>query len=60
MFTVIGDGKELLRSKLLRPGQKETLRLDLAGIQQLELRADGGEGHNRNSWAIWADAEVEK
>ena len=57
---LLGDGKELYRSKLLRPGQKETLRLEIANIQQLELHADGGEGHNRSSWAIWADPVVEK
>ncbi len=60
VFRVLGDGKEIFRSKILRPGQKETLSLDLPGIQQLELHADGGEGHNRNSWAIWADPEVRR
>ncbi len=60
VFTVLGDGKELFRSKILRPGEKETLRLDIPNIRQLELHADGGEGHNHNSWAIWADPVVEK
>ncbi len=60
VFTVTGDGKELFRSKMLRVGEKETLHLDLADVQQLELHADGGEGHNHNSWAIWADPVVEK
>lgn len=60
VFTVIGDGKELYRSPLLRAGQKEDLSLDIAGIQQLELRAQGGEGHNHNSWAIWCDPLVER
>ena len=60
VFTVLGDGKEIFRSKILRPGQKDTLRLEIPGIQQLELHAVGGEGHNHNSWAIWADPVVEK
>ncbi len=60
IFRVSGDGKELFRSKLLRPGQMETVRLPIPGIEQLELHAEGGEGHNHNSWAIWADPVVEK
>ena len=60
VFTVLGDGKEIFRSKILRPGEKEKLRVEIPGIQTLELHAEGGEGHNRNSWAIWADPLVEK
>jgi len=60
IFTVLGDGKELYRSQLLRVGQRETIRLNLAGVQKLELRAQGGEGHNHNSWAIWADPLVQR
>lgn len=48
------------RSKILRPGQKETLQLKISDVQKLELRATGGEGHNHNSWAIWADPLLEK
>ncbi|HZJ15060.1 MAG TPA: NPCBM/NEW2 domain-containing protein [Chthoniobacteraceae bacterium] len=60
IFRVIGDGKELFRSNVLRPGQRETVRVEIPGIQQLELHAKGGEGHNHNSWAIWADPVLEK
>lgn len=60
IFRIMGDGKELFRSKLLRPGQTQTLRVSIAGIQRLELHAAGGEGHNHNSWAIWADPSVER
>ncbi len=60
IFRVVGDGKELYRSKTLRPGRKETLRLDISGVRQLELQTQGGEGHNHNSWAIWADPMVER
>jgi hypothetical protein len=60
VFIVLGDGKELFRSRILRPGQKETLHLDIPGVEQLELRTEGGEGHNHNSWAIWADPLVQR
>lgn len=60
IFTILGDGKEIFRSKILRPGQKESVRLEIQNVQALDLRAEGGEGHNHNSWAIWADPLVEK
>ncbi|MES2476493.1 MAG: NPCBM/NEW2 domain-containing protein [Verrucomicrobiota bacterium] len=60
VFTVVGDGKEIYRSKVLRPGKREVLRLDISGVRQLELRVKGGEGHPHNCWAIWADPLVER
>jgi hypothetical protein len=60
VFRVVGDGKELYRSKIMRPGQKESVRVEIPGVQQLELHAEGGEGHNHNSWAIWVDPLLEK
>jgi hypothetical protein len=55
VFTVRGDGRELYRSPLLRPGTREEISVNIAGVKNLELLADGGEGHNFNSWAIWAE-----
>jgi hypothetical protein len=60
IFRVVGDGKELYRSKIMRPGQKESFRVEIPGVQQLELHAEGGEGHTHNAWAIWADPLLEK
>jgi hypothetical protein len=60
VFSVVGDGRELFRSKILRAGQKDTIHIDITNVQQLELHADGGEGHTHNSWAIWADPVVDK
>ncbi len=60
VFTVVGDGKELGRSKILRVGEKEALRVELGGVKELELRVDGGEGHTSNSWAVWVDPVVGK
>jgi hypothetical protein len=44
----------------MRPGQKESFRVEIPGVQQLELHAEGGEGHTHNAWAIWADPLLEK
>ena len=60
IFGVIGDGKELFRSQVLRPGQRESPRIEIPGIQLLELHAEGGEGHNHNSWVVLADPALEK
>ncbi len=60
VFIVLGDGRELRRSRALRVGQREDLVADVAGVRRLELRTEGAEGHNRNSWAIWVEPEVSR
>jgi hypothetical protein len=54
IFVVRGDGKELYRSPILRAGVQKEIDLDISGIKELELLADGAEGHNHNCWSIWA------
>lgn len=58
VFTVRGDGRELYRSPMLRVGARAEVKIDVAGVGQLELLAEGGEGHAHNSWAIWAAPAV--
>lgn len=60
IFTVRGDGRELYRSKLLRVGQIAGVKVGVSRVQTLELLTEGGEGHNHNSWAIWAEPKVER
>jgi hypothetical protein len=60
VFTVRGDGRELYRSRMLRVGEQENVKLDIRQVKQLELLTDGGEGHNHNSWAIWVDPKVQR
>lgn len=52
-FTIIGDGKELYRSPALRVGEQNRIDISIENINKIELRAEGTEGHNHNSWAIW-------
>ncbi len=59
-FTIIGDGKVLYQSKALWESQQETINMNITNIKTLELKADGTEGHNHNSWAIWVNPVVEK
>jgi hypothetical protein len=60
LFIVLGDGRELYRSQTLRAGKKESLSVDISSVKQLELRAEGAEGHNHNSWAIWVEPRVRR
>jgi len=54
-FTLIGDGKLLYESPVLRVGQQRRMEISIENISKLELRSEGTEGHNFNSWAIWAN-----
>lgn len=57
---VRGDGRELYRSRVLRVGASAAVKVSVAGMRQLELIAEGGEGHVHNSWAIWAEPELRR
>ena len=56
----MGDGKELYRSPILHVGNREDVQVDVSEVKILELLTTGGEGHNHNSWAIWADPKVSR
>jgi hypothetical protein len=60
VFTVRGDGRELYRSRILRVGAQEAVQVNISHVQELELLTEGGEGHNHNSWAIWAEPKVQR
>jgi len=59
-FTVIGDGNVLYESAALRTTQKESVKVDISKVRILELQANGTEGHNFNSWAIWVNPLIER
>ncbi len=58
VFRVLGDGKDLYRSPVLRVGNRAEVRVGVADVKKLELTAEGGEGHNHNAWSIWAEPAV--
>jgi hypothetical protein len=60
IFRVVGDGKELYRSPVLKAGAREAVKVRVEGMKQLELIAEGGEGNNHGSWAIWAAPAVSR
>ena len=60
IFKVLGDGKLLFESSILRVNQKDELKIDVSNIKVLELQTAGGEGHANNSWAIWVDPVLKR
>jgi hypothetical protein len=59
-FTIFGDGEILYKSPALRFNQKKMVEIDITNVELLELKTEGTEGHNYNSWAIWANPLIEK
>lgn len=60
IFTIRGDGRELYRSSVMRVGTRNTVNVDVSGVRQLELLAEGDGGNSDNSWAIWADPLLQR
>ena len=59
-FIVRGDGRELYRSVTLRVNASARVKLDVSGINELELVTEPGETHHHNSWAIWVEPRVQR
>lgn len=58
VFVVIGDGKELFRSEVMRLGMAQALDVKLAGVRRLSLIVeDGGDGKLADH-ADWCEAEI--
>lgn len=60
VFRVLGDGHELYRSQVLHANSHEKPVIDVTGVRTLELLCEGAEGHNHNSWAIWAEPKISR
>jgi len=54
VFVVIGDGKELARSTLLKLADGEhEIKADVTGVKLLELKTKSGPDGRSNDWGIW-------
>lgn len=52
------DGKEVFRSKTLKPNQAERFEIDVRGVAELELiTEDAGDG-NGGDWGFWFGVEL--
>ncbi len=60
IFIVLGDGKELLRTKQLKPGATEAIDLEIRGVKQLQLLTESGMQSTHTCWAVWGSPQVSK
>ena len=59
-FIVVGDNREIFRSKRMYSTEKQTLSLDVSGIRTLELRVDEGDKKDKDcDHGDWANAWLE-
>ncbi|WP_170065528.1 NPCBM/NEW2 domain-containing protein [Abditibacterium utsteinense] len=60
VFRVLGDGRELFRSKVLHNGDEaERVEVALVGVKSLILIAGDAGGGDRNEHANWGEAQIE-
>lgn len=53
VFVIRADGREVFRSKTLRPGRLERYDVDLTGVDELDLvTEDAGDGRAAD-WGVW-------
>jgi hypothetical protein len=59
IFTILGDGKELFRSKWIahNPSRTQDCSVSVKGVDVLELRV-GCVGHNSGVHAVWVDPRL--
>jgi hypothetical protein len=59
-FIVMGDNRELFRSKRMYSTEKQTIAVDITGVRVLELRLDEGDKHDKDfDHGDWANAWLE-
>jgi hypothetical protein len=55
VFVIEGDGRELWRSPLVKPGNLQSYEVSVKDVQQLQLRVeDGGDGAG-SDWGLWLE-----
>lgn len=60
-FVVVGDGKELWRSGVLKKSDgAKPLRIDLSGVRRLVLRVSGGEDTVSRTQSDWVDVTLRR
>jgi hypothetical protein len=55
VFIIKGDSRELFRSPTIRGGKQAAYKVDVAGVQKLELLVDPAGNGNGNDWGLWLD-----
>ena len=58
VFIVIGDAKELHRTRRLRPNESAEIDLDVSGVKELRLVTESGKRGNGMCWTCWGSPFV--
>jgi hypothetical protein len=58
VFVVLADGKERFRSDVIEGSMERLLKLDIRGVQRLELIVENGGEGNGHCWSVWGSPEV--
>jgi len=53
VFVIRGDGKELFRSRIIRPDELHFGQINVSGVERLELITEDGGNSNANDWGLW-------
>lgn len=60
VFSIIGDGKELWRSKKATEPKPLNFQLDVTNIQELTFQVDDAGDGTGADWGVWTDLKVER
>lgn len=60
VFIIVGDGKELYRTKLLKDSQTEEINVSIKGVATLELIVESGKENNHACWTVWGSPQVKR
>lgn len=58
VWIVLGDGRELMRSKPIKSGRHERRIVDVAGVKRLELVVESSRPTNANCWTVWGNPRL--
>jgi len=54
-FLILGDGKLLWESEVLKPGRTVSYEIDLTGVNRLTLLTDDGGDGRSSDWGLWLE-----
>lgn len=59
-FVILGDGKELWRSKKVADAELRKVEVDVTTVKELVLKVEDGGNGNGSDWGVWVDPKVER
>ncbi len=55
VFVVLGDGKELFRSKTVKASELWKMKVDISGVDKLQLITEDAGDDSANDWGLWLE-----